>query len=131
MIQQNDIVKKDGSYRKIYAVIGDVAFISYGYSVLKDAQDAPKGCSTYAYSLSELSSCEIVERNGKPYVKEKWVPKMDQNYYIPKPISEQMYDRSVWRNDEIDHKRLESNFVFQTKEEAIECTEKMLQAVKI
>lgn len=63
----------------------------------------------------------------------KWITKVDEVYYIPNINSRReylRYDTRVWENDEHDEFYYNNNLVFRTKDEAIECANKMINAIK-
>ena len=59
-----------------------------------------------------------------------WEPKEDEFYYIPNIYEEKKFTRYKWINDIEDNKYARFNIVFKTKEEAITCTEKILEVIK-
>lgn len=62
---------------------------------------------------------------------EKWVPKEEDKYYYPKPEYAELYSHTYfYNNNKYDEYRLENGLCFKTKEEAIACAKKMLEAIK-
>lgn len=59
-----------------------------------------------------------------------WVPKIGDIYYVAYPITECMYAFGRFENTRADKFYIENNLVFKTKEEAISCAKKMLEAIK-
>ena len=51
-------------------------------------------------------------------------------YYVPQLTFTNQYDSYTYDADDFDKRNIERGIVFQTKEEAIECTKKMLAAIK-
>jgi len=60
---------------------------------------------------------------------EKWAPKLNEEYYVPKLTSEGKHSFFFWTDDKIDNRYLSLNLICRTKEEAVALTDKMLGAV--
>ena len=56
-------------------------------------------------------------------------PAIGDMYCYPDPATPILWGRCSWRDDEVDNYRLQHGFVFETTEEAIALTEKMLEAI--
>ena len=67
-----------------------------------------------------------LEEEEKPYA---WLKK-GVIYYSPSVNAEEPYTRHIYDADNWDKRYMKRGIVFQTKEEAIECTKRMLAVVK-
>lgn len=63
-------------------------------------------------------------------VKYRWKPKEGDVYYFPQVLSQDLYSSYTWHDDIFDKSKFKNGVVRKTKEEAIECAPKMLEAVK-
>lgn len=121
--QSGDIIQDGDLYRNIYEVVGQGVFCSVVFSGVGDYDT-----SVHYFPISKTTQWEIVERDGKEYKEEKWIPRAGYEYYFP-DISYQKLDYCcVWTDDGNDRWRLKNNLVFKTKEEAIERAKAMLKA---
>ena len=62
-------------------------------------------------------------------VKIKWKPNLDDTYYIPSVMTT-YFDSLLWHDNFIDRFLYDSGVVCRTKEEAVEMTKKMIDAIK-
>lgn len=88
----------------------------------------------YKYSIGdweEVSSFDYMKLL-KGVLKPIWKPKKGEEYYVPDimSIKDLRYYNYTWFDDDIDEFYFSKNIVFKTKEEAIECTNYMLDAIK-
>ena len=86
----------------------------------------------YFYTEEESADFTLVERSGKPYEEEKWIPAPGAFYYHPDPLSECLFVRFVWHDGGKDDLfRLSNGLVFPYTEEgkwqAVERARKMLE----
>lgn len=63
-------------------------------------------------------------------VKYKWMPKIDEKYYIPDLSDDNLYLSYKWAGDYADRKYFNKGLVFKTKEKAIEVAKKLLKVLE-
>lgn len=122
-----DIVKcGDSYYVKVHGAIGDVLIVGYGSSSINSAKEGVSCCASHP---SNYANWEIVERDGKPYVKEAWKPEYGERYWVPYISGDdsQLVTQIVWYDDGYDTARLKRGLVFKTEAEAIAKAKRMLE----
>ena len=63
-------------------------------------------------------------------IKPVWSPKKGEWYCFPEVAYSIKYGVGIWKDDKWDKERLKRRIVFKTKDEAIECANKMLDSIK-
>ena len=65
-------------------------------------------------------------------LKPRWKPKEGELYYVPKIHPDEVfrYDPFTWENTRFDEWHYENNTAFKDKLEAIECANKMMEAIQ-
>lgn len=91
----------------------------------------------HKYKSQDDSKWEWKEASMADYValikgelRPRWVPEWGEGYYYPRVDLKRGWEGFHWADTTNDNHRLNNNLVFKTKEEAVECANKMLEAIK-
>lgn len=103
---------------------------------LKEGQDKWIGNNGNEYTINNYG--EILRKDNYidlryiklNDIKQRWKPKNGETYYTPSLGNIDSYCSKYWTNDPNDIRLFDRGLVFKTKEEAVECTEKMLEVIK-
>jgi len=131
--QTDDIIKSTGgNFSKVRTALGEKVVAGLFWSNIEGARkDQEIDC---ILTEAELADYTIVERNGKPYEPERWVPEDGELYYYPDPTSQEQIG-FVYHDVESPHDCFLSEnglcypFTKEGKQAAIARTKRML-AVK-
>ena len=105
------------------------------------------GSNGYYYTITKESDIKVRDPEDKEpsgeslvywddiltdKVKPVWKPKKGEEYYVPdiKSIKDLRFYNYTWFDDEADEFFFSKKIVFKTKEEAIECTNRILETTK-
>ena len=84
--QTDDIIKDtSGTLLKVQGILGNKVLTGDFWNDMNTARDNKSLDSIF--TEADLAECTIVERDGKPYEPERWVPKDDDIHYYPDPES--------------------------------------------
>jgi len=115
--QTDDIIKsKHGNFSKVQAILGKKVAKGHLWTDIKGARkDQAIG---YIFTEAKLATYTIVERDGKDYDPERWVPEDEDVYYYPDPTSQEQI-RLGCRNidSQFDRFRLDNGFYYPFTEE--------------
>lgn len=69
---------------------------------------------------------------GREVIVKYWEPKIDDGYYIPSFAfyPKMRYEHYIWDGGDVDHFWLTNGLVYETREEAIKMTDKLLALTK-
>jgi len=125
--QNGDIVKDGNSFIKIFTAFNGVVFRSIGWDSREIVSASQQ---VFATPISETSSWQIVERDGKPYVEKPWEPVYGKKYWrveVTSGLANAI--ENEWLDLDWQRTQFNVGILFQTKEEAIAAAQKMLDVL--
>ncbi len=124
-----DIVKGGDYYREIISVLENGCITTDPWSYPEQLK-VQEGFETEFSRTSATADWQIIERGGKPYEPEKWMPEKGERYwYVNFGCKANVLD-FIFNDDETDCKYFDKGLAFRTEEEALACAERMLKAAK-